>query len=153
MVDGRTMMLIAGSANATPAMIAYTEQVVARAIECGHFIYVGDNPRGVDRAVVESVFKAGYPDYAILGIPNEFPRVLRAISGHKVKSAGQFTDYHGRDVCMIDMCDEAFFIWNGNSAGTKAGFDYALRIGRVSYLATFKSGSNRPTITTFKGEK
>ncbi len=48
----KTHVLIAGSRDASPEMLTYTRRVVRRAHQLGWIIVVGDNPQGVDRAVV-----------------------------------------------------------------------------------------------------
>ena len=51
---------------------------------------------------------------------------------------GMFDRYHERDRYLVDQCDRAVFIWNGDSRGTKAGHDYALRRGKQAHLVTFE---------------
>jgi predicted Rossmann fold nucleotide-binding protein DprA/Smf involved in DNA uptake len=51
-IQRTTHVLIAGSRDASHEMLDYARRVVRRAHEKGYTVVVGDNPKGVDNAVV-----------------------------------------------------------------------------------------------------
>ena len=72
MTQSTTHLLIAGSRDATPQMLNYTRQAVRRAQERGYTVIVGDNPKGVDMAVVRECRRLKTP--VIVAGPGNFPR-------------------------------------------------------------------------------
>jgi hypothetical protein len=45
--------------------------------------------------------------------------------------------YTVRDRWMVDQARIAMFIWNGESLGTKQGYDYAVQCSKEAHLKTF----------------
>jgi hypothetical protein len=67
-----THLMIAGSRDATPQMLDYVRRAVRRAQECGYTVIVGDNPKGVDMAVVRECRRLKTP--VIVAGAGNFPR-------------------------------------------------------------------------------
>jgi hypothetical protein len=139
MITNETVVLIAGSRDASPAMLAFTRRAVRKAHHKGYTIVVGDNPRGVDRAVMQecNCLKA---KVLVVGIAN-CPRNGGCYHGRYLKidpmtysgMGGQrLNAYTVRDRYMVDQAQIAVFIWNGDSPGTKAGYDYVRREKRFA---------------------
>ena len=140
-----THVLIAGSRSASAEMLNYAQRVVRRAHQLGWVVVVGDNPQGVDMAVVRECRRLK-AHVIVAGIAN-FPRNGGCKYGDYIKverdlyrSAGGnlLGGYTVRDRWMIDNCQRAIFIWNGESSGTKAGYDYAVTRGKQAHLITFE---------------
>jgi len=140
-----THVLIAGSRTASPEMLNYAQRVVRRARQLGWIVLVGDNPQGVDLAVVRECRRLRIP-VVVAGAAN-FPRNGGCKHGDYVKwerdlyrsaSGNLFNGYTVRDRWMVDNCQRAIFIWNGESTGTKAGYDYVLTRGKEAHLKTFE---------------
>lgn len=139
-----THILIAGSRDATPEMLDYARRAVQRAHRRGWTILVGDNPNGVDLAVVRECRRLK-ARVIVAGIAN-FPRNYGCKHGQYVKvvrdtylGAGglMLNGYAVRDRWMVDMSQHALFIWDGSSPGTKAGYDYAVQRGKDAHLRDF----------------
>jgi ribonuclease HI len=137
-------IMVAGSRYATGEMVAYARRVVQRAHQLGHIVVVGDNPQGVDMAVVQECRRLK-AKVVVVGIAN-FPRNGGCRHGQYIKverdlyraSGGNLLDkYTVRDRYMVDMCRLGMFIWNGDSRGTKAGYDYAISRGKQAHLVNF----------------
>lgn len=142
-----TCLLIAGSRYATREAIHYARRVVRRAHELGYTILVGDNPKGVDMAVVQECRRLK-AHIVVVGLTNG-PRNGGCTHGSYVKvdrdtyrsAGGRLLDrYAVRDRYLADMAQCGVFIWNGQSAGTKAGYDYMVGRGKETHLVTFKRG-------------
>ena len=140
-----THVLIAGSRHASAEMLDYARSVVRRAHQLGWTIVVGDNPQGVDMAVVRECRRLR-AQLIVAGVAN-FPRNGGCKHGGYVKverdlyrgAHGEWLNgYTVRDRWMVDNCQRAMFIWNGDSPGTKAGYDYALTRGKQAHLITFE---------------
>ena len=143
-VHTSTHLLIAGSRSATRDMLDYARRAVQRAHDLGWTIIVGDNPKGVDMAVVQACRRLK-ARVIVAGITN-FPRNYGCKHGSYVKvtrdlyrGAGGdlLTGYTARDRWMVDNCQRSLFIWNGESPGTKAGYEYALQRGKAAHLINF----------------
>lgn len=140
-----THILIAGSRYATHAALDYARRVARRAHQLGHTIIVGDNPKGVDMAVVHECRRL-QAKVVVVGVTNgprnggcshgSYVKVER--STYRAASGRLFDRYHERDRWMVDNAQRAIFIWNGDSRGTKAGYDYAVQRGREAHLVTFE---------------
>ena len=138
-------VLIAGSRDATDEMLDYARRVVQRACEKGYTVVVGDNPQGVDKAVVQEcrrlrakVIVCGIANYPRNGGCNhgEYIKVARDI--YRAGKGRLFQAYHARDRYMADMANLGIFIWNGYSKGTKTGADYMISRGKEAYLKEFE---------------
>jgi hypothetical protein len=141
-----THVMIAGSRQASRAMLHYTRRAVERAHERGWIILVGDNPEGVDQAVVREcrvlkarVIVAGISDFPRNGGCQHNQASYRKIwSGLYRGMDGEWlSGYAVRDRWMVDNAQVCLFVWNGDSPGTKAGYDYAVRQGKVAHLVDF----------------
>jgi hypothetical protein len=138
-IQTSTYILIAGSRHATCEMLDYARRAVQRAHTKGYAVIVGDNPKGVDMAVVQECRRLKVK-VIIAGIAN-FPRNYGCKHGSYIKvtrdlyrSAGGdlLGGYTARDRWMVDNCQIALFIWNGDSPGTKAGYEYVRREKRFA---------------------
>jgi len=124
-------LLIAGSRDASAGMLNYARRAVRRAHEKGYTILVGDNHKGVDQAVVQEIRRLN-ARAIVFGIAN-FPRnggispdkYVKVTSDlYQVTNGSRYVAYHARDRYMADMAQTGLFIWDGDSQGTKAGYDY-----------------------------
>ena len=140
-----THLMIAGSRYSTREALVYARRVVQRAHQLGYTIIVGDNPKGVDMTVVQECRRLK-AKVLVVGITN-FPRNGGCSHGRYVKierdtyqaAGGYLLDgYHTRDRWIADNANVGMFIWNGDSQGTKTGYDYMLSRHKEAHLATFK---------------
>ncbi|MBN1965318.1 MAG: hypothetical protein JW910_11785 [Anaerolineae bacterium] len=138
------VVLIAGSRNATPQMLDYARRAVRRAHERGYTIVVGDNPKGVDMAVMRECRRLKTP--VIVAGAGNFPRNGGCQHGSYVKvhhdtyrAAGGYllNRYTVRDRWMADNAQIGLFLWNGDSPGTKAGHEYMVGRGKDAHLVNF----------------
>ncbi len=138
-------VMIAGSRYATREALDYARRVVRRVHQLGHTVIVGDNPKGVDMAVVQECRRLK-AKVLVVGVTNN-PRnggcshggyvkverdIYRAAGGHL------FDRYHTRDRWMVDNSARGMFIWNGDSKGTKLGYEYMVSRKKEAHLITFK---------------
>ncbi|MBZ0275288.1 MAG: ribonuclease HI [Anaerolineae bacterium] len=139
-----THLMIAGSREATAPMLDYARRAVRRAHERGYTIVVGDNPRGIDRAVVNECRRLKTP--VIVAGAGNFPRNGGCRHGSYVKvhrdtyrgaSGYLLNRYTVRDRWLADTAQVGLFIWNGTSPGTKAGYDYMMGCGKDAHLINF----------------
>jgi ribonuclease HI len=137
-------IMIAGSRYANREALDYARRVVRRVHQLGHTIVVGDNPKGVDMAVVQECRRLK-AKVLVVGVTNN-PRNGGTAHGSYVKverdtyrAAGGhlFDRYHVRDRWMVDNATRGVFIWNGDSKGTKAGYDYMVSRQKEAHLMTF----------------
>ena len=137
-------VLIAGSRDTTPEMRDYARRAVRRAHAKGYTVIVGDNPKGVDMAVVTECRRLK-ARVIVAGIA-DFPRNFGCGHGTYIKvgyetyfssSYHMSSPYAARDRWMVDQCQTALFIWNGVSPGTKVGYDYAVLRGKTAHLVNF----------------
>jgi hypothetical protein len=136
--------MIAGSRYATREMLDYARRAVQRAHAKGYTVIVGDNAKGVDMAVVQECRRLRV-SVIVAGIAN-FPRNYGCKHGCYVKvgrdlyrvMGGELLDgYIARDRWMVDQAQICLFIWNGDSPGTKIGYDYAVLRGKDAHLVNF----------------
>ena len=141
-----THLMIAGSRDATTQMLDYARRAVRRAQECGYTVIVGDNPKGVDMAVVRECRRLKTP--VIVAGAGNFPRnggcrhgsyikvhadTYRAANGHLLNR------YTVRDRWLVDNAQLGMFIWNGDSPGTHAGYDYMVSRSKDAHLINFSA--------------
>ena len=129
--DQTYKLFIAGSRQATPAMIDTAYRAVQRAKELGWTVIAGDNPLGVDAAVLQACEKL------------EVPIIVVGIAAQARNGAEQYIrcparSYTNRDRYLADHADRGLFIWDSRSRGTKNGHDYLLSLGKTAHLMTFK---------------
>lgn len=127
-------LLIAGSRDATPAMLKTAYKAVARAKANGWAILVGDAV-GVDAAVAEACNRLGV-NYTCVGI-SATPRHHRVMSvqaggtGRYVRfEARGKSAYTARDRYLVDLADRVLCLWNGESKGTAAVAEYTRQLGK-----------------------
>ena len=110
-IQSQHHVLIAGSRYATRDMLDYARRAVQRAHAKGYVVLVGDNPKGVDMAVVQECRRLK-AKVIVAGIAN-FPRNYGCKHGCYVKvtrdlyrSAGGdlLNGYTARDRWMVDQC-------------------------------------------------
>lgn len=137
-------IMITGSRYANREALEYARRVVRRVHQLGHTIVVGDNPKGVDMAVVQECRRLK-AKVLVVGVTNR-PRNGGCSHGNYIKverdtyrAAGGhlFDRYHVRDRWMVDNSQRGVFVWNGDSKGTQAGYNYAMQRGKEAYLMTF----------------
>ena len=137
-------VLIAGSRYATREMLDYARRAVQCAHAKGYTIIVGDNPKGVDMAVVQECRRLK-ARVIVAGIAN-FPRNYGCKHGsyikvtrdlYRIAGVDLLTGYTARDRWMVDNCQWALFIWNGDSPGTEAGYRYAVQRRKTAHLVNF----------------
>ena len=137
-------VMIAGSRYANREALDYARRVVRRVHQLGHTIVVGDHPKGVDMAVVQECRRLK-AKVLVVGVTNR-PRNGGCSHGSYVKverdtyrAAGGylFDRYHTRDRWMVDNSNRGVFVWNGDSKGTKAGYDYMMSRQKEAHLVTF----------------
>jgi ribonuclease HI len=139
-----THIMIAGSRYANREALDYARRVVRRVHQLGHTIVVGDHPKGVDMAVVQECRRLK-AKVLVVGVTNN-PRNGGVAHGSYVKverdtyrAAGGhlFDRYHVRDRWMVDNSQRGVFVWNGDSQGTKRGYDYMVSRQKEAHLMTF----------------
>jgi len=139
-----THIMIAGSRYVNREALDYARRVVRRVHQLGHTIVVGDNPKGVDMAVVQECRRLK-AKVLVVGVTNN-PRNGGCSHGGYVKverdtyrAAGGhlFDRYHVRDRWMVDTALRGVFIWNGDSQGTRAGYEYMVSRQKEAHLMTF----------------
>ncbi|MAU12421.1 MAG: hypothetical protein CL607_21535 [Anaerolineaceae bacterium] len=144
-IEPTTHVLIAGSRYSTRQMLNYARRVVRRAHSKGYTILVGDNPKGVDMAVVRECRRLQAK--VILAGAGNFPRNGGCKHGSYVKVHRELYrgvggtllgKYTVRDRWMVDQAQIGIFVWNGESPGTKQGYDYMIARGKDAHLITFR---------------
>jgi uncharacterized phage-like protein YoqJ len=129
--DQTYKLFIAGSRQATPAMLDTAYRAVQRAKELSWTVIAGDNPLGVDAAVLRACEELEVP-IIVIGI------AAQARNGAEQYMRCPARNYTGRDRYLADHADRGLFIWDGRSRGTKNGHDYMLSLGKTTHLMTFK---------------
>jgi hypothetical protein len=127
----RMKVLMTGSRQATPAMLAKVEEVVLWVKRQRYALVVGDAP-GVD-AHVRVCAEA-------LSVPTTVYGAYGKLRGRR-RSHEQVVvvpeDYRVRDRLMAQRCDLCVAVWNGRSRGTKDTFEYARRLGTRVIVRAF----------------
>jgi hypothetical protein len=124
-------------------------------------VLVGDNPKGIDAAVIDACDEMGV-NVMVFGVSAR-PRKGSKHPGSYWRvdvKFGQGDDYipssvyTARDRYMIDLADRCFFIHNGLSRGTKAGYNYAVSLAKPADLRVFpitdKSEPHTPPLSRAK---
>lgn len=161
-------LMICGSRDATPEMLAYTRAVVERALARGFFLIAGDAP-GVDQAVAEAVrdlyqhedeMMLGLRVYGLSVAPRHgiyHPRIAYKQLKSYVKETREqgYRDIHiyrqhiaidtyaKRDEYALRESGAVMCLWNGSSKGTKRVFDLAGELGFPRWLAVPCEGGMR----------
>jgi hypothetical protein len=144
-----THLLIAGSPNATRQMRDYARQAVRRAHARGYTIVVGDNPRGVELAVVQECRRLKTP--VIVAGAGSFPRNGGCKHGQYVKvhrdmyrgmGGGLLSRCAVRDRWLADTAQIGLFLWDGDNPDVKAAYDDMVARGKDAHLITFGKGTH-----------
>ena len=130
------ILLVTGSRIISEAGLAYARKVVKRAHQLEYEIVVGD-ASGIDDAVMRECHTLGVP-CTVVGAYSKLRR--RTPSCEVVQHAGSYIQ---RDRYMAERCDLCLAIWNGQSRGTKATYDFAVGFGKPAWLKTFDSEDSR----------
>jgi hypothetical protein len=147
-------LLIAGSRHASNEMLQIVHQAVARAKANGWMVLVGDNPKGIDAAVIDACDEMDV-NVMVFGVTAR-PRKGSKREGSywrvdtKFEHDGDFVPgkaYTARDRYMIDLADRCFFMHDGASRGTRAGYDYAMSVNKPADIRVF-AVANEPTRNT-----
>jgi len=128
-------LMVSGSRRTSTRMLEYARRVVARAIECNWQIVVGDNARGVDAEVIKECNRRKYSNVVVVGIARK-PRNGGLRQGRYVQIG---KSYRERDRLMAKASDRGLFIWDGQSAGTKQGYQFIQTLGKTAHLMDFAS--------------
>ena len=149
-VTTTTHLMIAGSREATEPMLDYARRAVRSAHERGYTVFVGDNHQGVDMAVVRTCRRLRVP--VIVAGPGNFPRNGGCKHGQYVKvdretysaaNGRMLNRYTVRDRWLADNAHIGLFIWNGDSPGTKYGYNYMADKGKDTHLIDFSAKVER----------
>ena len=128
-------LYIAGSRRASSNMLEYARRVVAKAIENGWTIVVGDNHRGVDNEVVREANRLDYSDVIVVGIARK-PRNGGVSGGQYIRYGRRYLD---RDRAMGRASDRGLFIWDGQSRGTPQAHAYMKACNKTVHLIDFSA--------------
>jgi hypothetical protein len=133
----RMKVLMTGSRQATPAMLAKVEDVVLWVKRQGYALMVGDAP-GVDahaRVCADA-----------LGVPTTVFGACGRLRGRRRAHEAVILipeDYHVRDRLMAQRCDLCVAVWNRRSRGTKDTLEYARRLGKRVLVRAFDAAGGR----------
>jgi len=123
-------VLITGSRNCSLEMIVYAKQIVKQAMEAGDEIIVGDAD-GIDKYVIAECDIKGVP----VSVHGAYSRMRRrTLTGTNCIHSGNYTE---RDQLMAQKCDVCYAVWDGQSKGTKATYDFAKSLGKGVCLKSF----------------
>lgn len=126
-------LMVSGSRRTSKNMLEYARRVVARAIENKWQIVVGDNPDGVDAEIVKECRRRNYTQVIVVGIARK-PRNGGVRNSRYVQIGKSYTE---RDQLMAKSSDRMLGIWDGKSAGTKKGYQFAQSLGKTAHLMDF----------------
>jgi hypothetical protein len=137
-------ILIAGSMKMSDEMALEVFHTILRIKIDENTIIVGDNRSGIDRVVIDMACAMSVPTvtYGIDPEPRHIfkdsgcPFVRQEYKQVKTESTG-YKAYGERDRFMCDIADKGYFIWNGASKGTKAGYEYMKSLGKPAFLMEF----------------
>jgi hypothetical protein len=133
----RITVLITGSLQATPAMLAKVEEVVQWVKRQGHTLVVGDAP-GVDAHVRVCAEALSVPTT----VYGAYGRLRGRRRGHEQVVVVP-EDYTVRDRLMAQACDLCVEVWNGRSRGTRSTFEHARRLGTRVVVRNFGGAGGR----------
>ena len=106
-------ILIIGSFDSTPEMIAAAQRIVENAKRDGDTIICGDAP-GIDRAVILKCDELGVK----VAVYGAFNMVRYCSTGAENSNTALPSAYAVRDRTMAWACDRCFEIWNPKSSGS-----------------------------------
>ena len=129
-------LLITGSRCISEAGLAFARRAVQRARQLDYEVIVGD-ASGVDEAVMQECDKLG----VTCTVVGAYDRLRRRTPSCKViRRQGSYIQ---RDRYMAEQCSMCLAIWNGESRGTKATYDFVVELGKTAWLKTFHSEDSR----------
>jgi ribonuclease HI len=126
-------LMVSGSRRTSENMLEYARRVVARAIECNWQIVIGDNPDGVDTEIVKECNRRKYNNVIVVGIARK-PRNGGVQNSCYIQIGKSYSE---RDQMMAKASDRMLGIWDGKSAGTKKGYQFAQSLGKTAHLMDF----------------
>jgi len=129
-------LLITGSRNISEAGLAFARRAVQRAHQLDYEVIVGD-ASGVDEAVMQECHRLGVT-CTVVGAYNRLRR--RTPSCKVIQRQGSYIQ---RDRYMAEQCSMCLAVWNGESRGTKATYDFAVELGKTAWLKTFQCEDSR----------
>jgi len=129
-------LLITGSRNISEAGLAFARRAVQRAHQLDYEVIVGD-ASGVDEAVMQECHRLGVT-CTVVGAYNRLRR--RTPSCKVIQHQGSYIQ---RDRYMAEQCSMCLAVWNGESRGTKATYDFAVELGKTAWLKTFQCEDSR----------
>ena len=127
-----TKLLISGSREANSKLLHYVHFIVERAKVNGFHVICGD-AGGVDSQCWHSCQELDVP-YTVYGIADK-PRNDAPIINFEVVRPAR--TYEQRDRTMVEMADKVMCIWNGESKGSLAVYEYAKAQGKDCWLYKF----------------
>ena len=133
----RMKVLMTGSRQATPAMLAKVEEVVLWVKRQGYVLLVGDAP-GVDAHVRLCAEALSVPT-TVYGAYGRLRGRRRSHEAVVVVSEA----YAVRDRLMAQACDLCVAVWNGRSWGTRSTFEHARRLGKRVVVRTCGTAGGR----------
>ena len=128
-------VLIAGSREATDAQLQVAARMVARCQELGWQIVVGDNPEGVDQAVVQACRDLHYHNVIVVSIAAQARN--GGVHGGRYEQQGR--SYTERDQLMAKAAHRGVFLRNIHSTGqgTLRGYRFMKSLGKQAHLIDF----------------
>jgi hypothetical protein len=126
-------VLITGSRQASPAMLAKAREVVAWCQAEGYVALVGEAP-GIDHTVRVECSRRRVPVTVFGAYDRIREPELGATWEARVLLSGS---YPARDRVMARHCDWCVAIWNGKSSGTKLTYEAVEALGKRVWRRVF----------------
>ena len=131
------VVLITGSREASPEMLAKAVEVVRWCQREGYTILVGDAP-GIDLQVRRACQQLGYASIIVFGAYGKI-RFNAVKVGRFVPLQG---DYLSRDRVMAQQCSLCVCLWNGRSHGAKYTAEHVQSLGKRVIWRVFPAPSS-----------
>lgn len=116
-------ILVTGSRDATPAMLAAARKVVQQIAEEDGMLIVGDAP-GIDAEAIREADRLGIK----VDVFGAYSRVRNSTA--KGRNFHYDCTYPERDRHMAELCDVCVAVWDGQSRGTKLTYEYTRQLGK-----------------------
>jgi hypothetical protein len=126
-------VLISGSREASAKLCANAVLHARHAFSEGKRVIVGDNPQGVDAAVVRACEENGY-------IYSCYGKDPQARNGAKHYVQLKVSTYKERDLKMVRLANQVCCFWDGKSPGTREVYTLAFRQDKPRVLISDQSG-------------
>lgn len=123
--------LISGSRD-IPDLTQLMVQVIARLHETEDELIVGDNAHGIDQLAIYYAYRYDVPT-TVYGCQRKSRARLYPNQEYVFNIRWNYTE---RDRWMVKEADRGIYIWNGQSKGTKAAYDFAHALGITAHLYT-----------------